>query len=107
MMLMGATRDEMFQLHASVCKGLGDPKRLLIIDALRDEELAVGELCDATGIAQANASQHLAILRDKGLVRTRRDGQRIYYSLSSPKIIVAVDLLRDVMAENNAAIGTS
>lgn len=103
---MGATRDEMFQLHASVCKGLGDPKRLLLIDALRDGELAVGELCDATGIAQANASQHLAILRDKGLVRTRRDGQRIYYSLSSPKIIVAVDLLRDVMAENNAAIVT-
>lgn len=104
---MGATRDEMFQLHASVCKGLGDPKRLLIIDALRDGELAVGELCEQTGIAQANASQHLAILRDKGLVRTRRDGQRIYYSLSSPKIIVAVDLLRDVMAENNAAVATS
>lgn len=104
---MGATRDELFQLHASVCKGLADPKRLLLIDALRDGELAVGELCDATGIVQANASQHLAILRDKGLVKSRRDGQRIYYSLASPKIIVAVDLLRDVMAESNAAAASA
>ncbi len=100
---MPTPRDELFRLHASVCKGLADPKRLLLIDALRDGEMAVGELCDATGIVQANASQHLAILRDKGLVKSRRDGQRVYYSLASPKIIVAVDLLRDVMSEQSAA----
>lgn len=92
----------MFRLHANVCKGLGDPKRLLLIDALRDGERSVSEMCDELDLPQTNASQHLAVLRDKGLVRSRKDGQRVFYSLTSPKIIVAVDLLRDVMAEQQA-----
>ncbi len=96
---MSTTREELLQLHASVCKGLADAKRLLIINALRDGELSVGEICDGLALPQANVSQHLAVLRDKGLVRPRRDGQHIYYSLSSPKIIEAMDLLREVMAE--------
>ncbi len=86
-------------LHASVCKGLADPKRLLIINALRDGELAVGTICVKLELPQANVSQHLAILRDKGLVNARRDGQFVYYSLSSPKITQAMDLLREVMAD--------
>jgi len=101
---MRATQDELFRLHANVCKGLADPKRLLIIDALRDGERTVSELCGELDIAQTNASQHLAVLRDKGLVRSRRDGQWVYYSLTSPKIIVAVDLLRDVMAEQRTSV---
>jgi ArsR family transcriptional regulator len=96
---MSSNRQELLQLHASVCKGLADPKRLLIIDALRDGELSVGAICSLLDLPQANVSQHLSILRDKGLVRTRRDGQFIYYSLSSAKIIEAMDLLREVMAE--------
>lgn len=96
---MSSNRQELLQLHASVCKGLADPKRLLIIDALRDGELSVSEICELLDLPQANVSQHLSILRDKGLVRTRRDGQYIYYSLSSAKIIEAMDLLREVMNE--------
>jgi ArsR family transcriptional regulator len=90
---------ELTALHASVCKGLADPKRLLIINALRDGEKTVSQLCDAAGITQANASQHLAVLRDKGLVETRRSGQWVYYKVTSDKIIQAMDLLREVMAE--------
>ncbi|GMQ84958.1 MAG: hypothetical protein BMS9Abin07_0523 [Acidimicrobiia bacterium] len=85
-----------------MCKGLADPKRLLIIDSLRDGELSVTEICSQLDLPQANVSQHLAILRDKGLVRTRRDGQYVYYSLSSAKIIEAMDLLREVMNEQIA-----
>lgn len=96
---MSATRDELMRLHASVCKGLADPKRLLIIDALRNGEMAVSDICDALELPQANVSQHLAILRDKGLVRTRRDGQRVLYRLTSQKITAAMDMLRDVMNE--------
>lgn len=101
---MRATREELFRLHAGVCKGLADPKRLLIIDALRDGERSVTDLCDELDIPQTNVSQHLAVLRDKGLVRSRKEGQWVYYSLTSPKIIVAVDLLRDVMAEQHAIV---
>ena len=95
---MSSVRAELYQLHASVCKGLADPKRLLIINALRDGERTVTELVSELGIPQANVSQHLAVLRDKGLVRARKDGQWAYYSLTSTKIVEAMDLLREVMA---------
>jgi ArsR family transcriptional regulator len=94
---MTSVQRELYQLHASVCKGLADPKRLLILNALRDGELSVSEICQAVGFAQANVSQHLAVLRDRGLVVTRREGQFIFYAVASPKIIVALDLLREVM----------
>lgn len=90
-------------MHASVCKGLADPKRLLIINALRDGERSVTQLCDVLGLPQANVSQHLAVLREKDLVEVRKDGQWSYYSLTSPKIIEAMDLLREVMSERLGA----
>lgn len=100
---MASVRSELYQLHASVCKGLADPKRLLIINELRDGEMAVGQLVERLELNQANVSQHLAVLRDKGLVQTRKDGQRVYYSLTSQKIVVAMDLLREVMADSSIA----
>lgn len=96
---MSQIGDELYQLHASVCKGLADPKRLILINALRDGERSVTELCDLTGITQSNASQHLSILRSRGLVTSRRDGQRVYYAVTSPKINEALDLLLAVMAD--------
>jgi ArsR family transcriptional regulator len=96
---MSSIRNELYQLHASVCKGLADPKRLLILNALRDGERSVTDLVDELDIPQANVSQHLAVLRDRGLVSGRRDGQWVYYSLTSKKIVEAMDLLREVMSE--------
>jgi ArsR family transcriptional regulator len=96
---MSSVERELYQLHASVCKGLADPKRLLILYALRHGELSVSDLCEEVGFAQANVSQHLAVLRDKGLVHARKDGQFVFYSVSSPKIIEALELLRQVMTE--------
>ena len=96
---MSAIETELTQLHASVCKGLADPKRLLIINALRDGEQAVMDLCENLDLPQANVSQHLAVLREKGLVQARKDAQRVYYSVTSTKIIDAMDLLREVMNE--------
>lgn len=102
---MHSVADELTALHAKVCKGIADPKRLLIINALRDGERSVMELCDELGLPQANVSQHLAVLRDRGLVHTRRDAQRVFYSLTSIKIVEAIDLLREVMAEQVGANG--
>jgi len=96
---MQSVADELTALHARVCKGIADPKRLLILNALRGGERSVMELCDDLGLPQANVSQHLAVLRDRGLVCTRRDAQRVFYSLTSVKIVEAIDLLREVMAE--------
>ncbi len=103
---MSAIETELIRLHASVCKGLADPKRLLIINALRDGELAVMDLCDDLDLPQANVSQHLAVLREKGLVHSRKDAQKVFYSVTSPKIIEAMDLLREVMNEQIPAAMT-
>ena len=90
------------ELHARVCKAIADPKRLLIINELRDRELSVGDLCDALGLSQSNASQHLAVLRERGIVSARRAGSNVFYSLRSQKIVQAVDLLREFLAEDLA-----
>ena len=94
---------EFYELHARVCKAIADAKRLLIINELRDGPRSVGELADALGIPQANASQHLAILRDRGIVTARRTGSTIHYSLTSSKVVEAIDLLYEFMTERQDA----
>ncbi len=91
---------QLHELHARVCKAIADPKRLLIINELRDKELSVSDLCESLSLSQSNASQHLAVLRERGVVSTRRDGTTIYYTLRSQKVVQAVDLLREFMTES-------
>jgi len=62
----------------------------------------VGELTSLTGVHQANISQHLALLRQRGIVMTRKEGVNIYYKIANPKIIKACDLIRDVLFEQLA-----
>ena len=90
---------QLYELHASICQTLANPKRLEVIDRLRDGEQSVSELAEAMKIGQANLSQHLAIMRQKGIVATRREGLNVYYRLSNPKIIKACDLMRQVLLE--------
>jgi DNA-binding transcriptional ArsR family regulator len=91
---------QLYELHAAICQTLANPKRLEIIDRLRDGEMPVSELAEAMGISQANLSQHLAVMRQKGIVTTRREGLSVYYRLSNPKIIKACDLMRQVLLEH-------
>lgn len=87
------------ELHARVCKALADPTRLLIINELRDGPRSVGDLAEALGISQPNVSRHLAMLRDRGFVTAERFGSSVHYALASPKILRAMDLLREFMTE--------
>jgi len=84
---------EYFELHAEVCKTFGHPKRLIIISTLRDGECTVTELSEQIEIDTSNLSQHLHILREKGIVTTRREGTKIHYSLAHPNIGKALDLM--------------
>ncbi|HEX9030300.1 MAG TPA: metalloregulator ArsR/SmtB family transcription factor [Streptosporangiaceae bacterium] len=88
------------ELHARVCKALADPKRLLIINELRDGPRAVGEIAESLGISQPNVSRHLGVLRDRGFVIAERAGINVQYSLASPKILRAMDMLREFMTED-------
>ena len=91
---------QLYALHAGICQTLANPKRLEIITHLRDGEKTVTELTDVMQISQANLSQHLGLMRQKGIVLARREGLNIYYRLSNPKIIQACDLMRQVLLEN-------
>ena len=89
-----------FELHARVCKTLSHPKRLEIINLLRDEkEMGVSEMAERIGITKANVSQHLSLMRQQNIVKTRRDGIAILYSLANPKILLAYDALRKALKE--------
>lgn len=92
-------RQQLDELVTSMCKALNDPKRLMLLYALRDEPQTVGDLCRVLGTAQSNTSQHLGLLRDRGLVSTERRGNTVLYSLRHPRILDAVDILRDVMSD--------
>jgi len=91
--------EEVHQLHAELCQALADPKRILILYALAVRSLTVGELTDQLGIRQSNVSQHLAVLRERGLVTAVRSGTSISYSLTYPKVVQALDLLRGVLKD--------
>jgi ArsR family transcriptional regulator len=94
------TDRRLYKLHAGICHTLAHPKRLEIIDKLRSRELSVSELVRALEISQGNLSQHLAIMRQRGIVLTRREGLNVFYRLSSPKITRACDLMRQVLLEH-------
>ena len=90
---------EFYRLHSELCKTLSHPKRQEILDTLRKREMSVSELAEKTHISQANLSQHLAILRTKGMAKARREGVNVYYSVSNTKIILAFDLISEVLRE--------
>ena len=91
---------DFYCLHSDMCKTLASEKRQRVLDALRDGGLTVSELQQRTGIPQANLSQHLSIMRGRGVVNTRREGTRVFYSISNPKLIQAFDLITEVMQES-------
>ena len=90
---------DLFDLHADVCKTLSSAARLRIIDALRGGELSAGEICAAVGARKANVSQHLAVMRGRGIVEARRSGTNVYYRLTNPKVVQALQLMREVLVE--------
>ena len=90
---------ELFKLKAELCKTFADPKRLMIISELRGGEKSVGSLVETLEIPQAVVSRNLAILRNHGIVMTRREGANIYYSLSDEKIVLACDIVHEILQQ--------
>ncbi len=90
---------ELYRMHAEMCKVFSNPTRLEILNLLRDEEMSVTELIEKTKLSQANISQHLSIMKSKGIVSSNRKGKNIYYKLVNQKIIKAFDMIREVLAE--------
>ena len=94
----------LYELHSNIWQVFSSPKRLEILNLLRDKELSVGQLAKLANIRQANLSQHLSILREREIVKTRRDGVTIYYSLADSKIIKAIDIIKEFVLKKLAEV---
>jgi len=96
-----------YRRHAEICRVLTDPKRLMLLDALRTGPAAVGTLADAIGVSLPNASQHLAVLRNAGLVEGRRNGTSIAYELVEPAIVEACRIIDGIVEHRTNRIAHS
>ncbi|MGD2253894.1 MAG: metalloregulator ArsR/SmtB family transcription factor [Anaerolineales bacterium] len=94
-----AFEQEIHRLHSRLCAGLADPKRVLLLYALSESSRSVTELAEALQLPQPSASRHLKILRERGLVIAERQGQSVFYKLFDRRILQALDLMRDVLAD--------
>jgi DNA-binding transcriptional ArsR family regulator len=88
-----------FRLQAAISKTMANPLRVAILYHLKSGEKTVNELADIVGASQSNVSKHLALLRQRELVKTRKIGSSVYYSVASPKISQACDMIREVLWE--------
>jgi len=96
--------DRLHRYKAEIFQALAHPTRVAIVEALAGGELSAGQLIGRLGLEQANASQHLAVLRSKRVVETRRAGNQIYYSLRDPVLADVLSLLRDYFFSHFADI---
>jgi ArsR family transcriptional regulator, virulence genes transcriptional regulator len=98
--VMGRDSDtRIFEMQADACLALANPKRLKILNLLKDGEMSVARMTEEMGVNKANLSQHLSILRQKNILETRRQGTTIYYRISNPKITEACTIMRAVLIE--------
>lgn len=89
-------KDEHILQASLAMKAIAHPLRLKILCVLADSELSVQEIVDSVGTSQSNISQHLAILRDKGVLSTRKDANRVFYRIGDPRTLRLVGMMRDV-----------
>ncbi|MCC6805506.1 MAG: winged helix-turn-helix transcriptional regulator [Anaerolineae bacterium] len=90
---------ELHLVHEQVCDALGSPIRLMIFYALSSGSRYVSDLADELDLPQPTVSRHLKVLRERGLVTTRRDGPAVYYELADARVIQALELMRSVLRD--------
>ena len=89
-------KEEDIQQAAQAIKAIAHPLRLKILCVLGDQEVSVQDIVEQVGTSQSNISQHLAILRDKGVLATRRDANRVYYRIDDLRTLKLIGMMRDV-----------
>jgi DNA-binding transcriptional ArsR family regulator len=92
-------RKEQIELAARAMKAISHPLRLKILCVLGDQEVSVQGIVEAVGTSQSNISQHLAILREKGILRSRKDANRVFYSVSDQRTLKLIVMMREVFCD--------
>ncbi len=93
-------REEDIHQAAQAMKAIAHPLRLQILCVLGDQEISVQDIVDQVGTSQSNISQHLGILREKGVLATRKDANRVYYRIGDLRTLKLVGLMRDVFCKS-------
>ena len=96
-------RRQLSLFKADFFKALAHPLRISVLDALREGELTVNEISQRFEVEPANASQQLAVLRNKNIIVARKEGSNVYYSVSDPTLFKLLDVARDLF--NNHLVG--
>ena len=91
--------DRIYLYHAEMCKVFSHPKRLELINILRDSEMNVGELSLRLGLTIGNLSQHLTMMKQRHILASRKEGNVVYYRIANSRLIEAFDLLREILFE--------
>lgn len=94
-------KDEHIEQAARVLKAISHPLRLKILCILGDREVSVHEIVENVGTSQSNISQHLAILRDKGVLRARKDANRVYYRVSDTRTLQLIGMMREIYCRSS------
>ena len=89
----------LFRMHAELCKALASEHRLAILYALSQGEKCVGDLAEVLELPVHNVSQHLRVLKERLLVRPRKEGQTVYYSITNPKFIRGCTTIRQALID--------
>ncbi len=97
---MSVSIDTALSVRAKFFRGLADPSRLALLMILRQGERTVSLLCEETGLSQSNVSNHLACLKDCGLVLSRKEWRHVYYRIAGEKILHLLDAADDVVTDN-------
>ena len=92
--------DEDIERASRSLKAMSHPLRLKILCTLGDEEVSVQEIVEHVGTSQSNISQHLAILRDKGILASRKDANRVYYRVSDSRTLKLIGMMREVFCSH-------
>ena len=92
-------KDEDIDVAARSLKAMSHPIRLKILCTLSDGEVSVQDIVDNVGTSQSNISQHLAILRDKGILASRKDANRVYYRVGDPRTLRLISMMKELFCE--------
>ena len=87
------------EVRAKLFRGLGDPSRLRVLEALRDGALSVGEVVQQTGLSQPNASMHLGCLAECGLVTWERLGKFVHYEIADKRVVKLLDQAAELLIQ--------
>lgn len=95
------THDEDIERTSRSLKAMSHPLRLKILCILGDTEISVQDIADQVGTSQSNISQHLAILRDKGILASRKDANRVFYRVGDSRVLRLIGMMREVFCSQH------